>query len=84
MVMVMVMVTLAGFPVHAIAQDLALEPPFLRAKVESGELPPMAERLPAQPKIVDYAAEGKETGRYGGRLTTLLGKPDRSSHDDRL
>lgn len=50
------------------------EPPSLRPRVEKGELPPMRERLPKTPKRIDFEAEGKRLGRYGGRLRTLLGK----------
>jgi len=57
---------LAGGPVRA------EEPPELAALVESGELPPLAERLPQVPLRVDLAAEGLEPGQYGGRLRTLV------------
>ena len=50
------------------------EPHSLRELVESGKLPPMRERLPKVPKRIDFSAEGKELGRYGGKLRTLLGK----------
>jgi peptide/nickel transport system substrate-binding protein len=49
------------------------EPPALREAVAAGELPPMAARLPKNPKRIDFEAEGKVLGRYGGRLRTLLG-----------
>ena len=50
----------------------AEEPPELRQAVESGKLPPMAERLPDVPRVVDMAALGKEEGRYGGTLNMLM------------
>lgn len=46
------------------AQDMTYQQsPLLDAQVESGELPPVAERLPASPMVVD-GVEG--IGQYGG------------------
>ncbi|MGI9482440.1 MAG: ABC transporter substrate-binding protein [Hyphomicrobiales bacterium] len=56
---------------------LAAEPvetPSLEAAVKAGELPPVSERLPSEPLVVDLKAIGKEVGRHGGRIRTLLGK----------
>ncbi len=39
------------------------ESPLLTAKVETGELPPVAERLPRNPVLVDPV---ERLGRYGG------------------
>lgn len=50
------------------------EPPSLEKDIAAGKLPPMAERLPKNPKRIDFAAEDKVAGRYGGTLRTLLGK----------
>ncbi|MEZ5811369.1 MAG: ABC transporter substrate-binding protein [Rhizobiaceae bacterium] len=58
--------------VAAGAERLA-EPPILAAKVAAGDLPPMAERLPLSPKVIDFAAEGKTVGTYGGRIRMLMG-----------
>ncbi|MHA1524201.1 MAG: ABC transporter substrate-binding protein, partial [Alphaproteobacteria bacterium] len=55
-------------------QTAAGEPPDLSELVSSGKLPPMAQRLPKEPQLVDLAANGLETGRYGGRLRTLIAK----------
>jgi peptide/nickel transport system substrate-binding protein len=51
-----------------------VEPPFLADKVKAGSLPPIGERVPAEPAIVDLEAMGKASGRYGGTLRTLIGK----------
>ena len=51
------------------------EPPILAPLVADGSLPPMAERLPEDPYVVDFAAEGKTIGRYCCQLQTLMGKP---------
>ncbi|KKN05578.1 hypothetical protein LCGC14_1085980 [marine sediment metagenome] len=41
------------------------EAPMLRAKVAAGELPPVAERLPEEPSVLEPF---EEIGQYGGRL----------------
>ncbi|MEX0759168.1 MAG: ABC transporter substrate-binding protein [Tistlia sp.] len=51
-----------------------VEPDSLKAKVEAGELPPVAERLPETPLVVE-ATEGRSYGRYGGDLRMLVGRP---------
>ena len=65
---------LAMLPLRPLRAAGLEEPPSLQALVEAGELPPMRERLPKTPKTIDFEAEGKRIGRYGGRLRTLLGK----------
>ena len=49
------------------------EVPFLQEQVRSGALPPVARRIPAQPRIIDVRANGKTPGRYGGSLRMLMG-----------
>ncbi len=56
----------AAGPVHA------GEAPELAKLVEEGKLPPLAERLPEKPFVVDYAAEGKQIGKYGGSMRMLM------------
>ncbi len=56
------------------------EPPLLEQAVASGELPPVAERIPEEPEIVSYEGTEKEPGGYGGTLR-LLGA---SAKDTRL
>ncbi|KAA0969094.1 ABC transporter substrate-binding protein [Aureimonas fodinaquatilis] len=46
-------------------------PPSLDAQVEAGKLPPVAERLPTEPLVVDFTALGRKIGKYGGTLRTL-------------
>ena len=48
--------------------------PFFEKQVADGSLPPMAERLPVTPYKVDFAAENKTVGKYGGKLRMLMGK----------
>jgi peptide/nickel transport system substrate-binding protein len=48
--------------------------PVLKAKSDAGELPPVAERLPDNPMILDMAAIGKSVGQYSDELKTLIGR----------
>lgn len=50
----------------------AEEPPILADAVKAGKLPPMAERLPQVPEVVDFDVTGKTLGRYGGTLHMLM------------
>lgn len=45
------------------SQESYSEAPILAARVESGELPPVEERLPANPRVVEPF---NEVGQYGG------------------
>jgi peptide/nickel transport system substrate-binding protein len=56
------------------------EPPMLADAVADGSLPPLAERLPADPAVADFESEGKEIGQYGGDLRMLF----RRTRDSRL
>ena len=49
----------------ALAQDL-VEPPFFEQKLAKRELPPIAERIPQNPIVIDKA------GQYGGEIVTLV------------
>ncbi|HET8586085.1 MAG TPA: ABC transporter substrate-binding protein [Casimicrobiaceae bacterium] len=53
---------------------LAEEPPSLAADVASGRLPPLEQRLPKTPCVVDISRPGWATGRYGGELRMLMAK----------
>ncbi|MBB3996366.1 ABC transporter substrate-binding protein [Aureimonas pseudogalii] len=65
--MVALLVALAGSGA-AFAVD---EPPALAADVAAGKLAPMAERLPAEPLVVNMPATGRVPGRYGGSLRVI-------------
>jgi peptide/nickel transport system substrate-binding protein len=52
----------------------AEEPPSLAADVAAGKLPPLAQRLPSVPRIVDIDRTGWAPGRYGGELRMLMAK----------
>ncbi len=51
-----------------------IDSPYLAEAVASGALPPLAERLPARPFVMDLAAEGKTEGEFGGSLRLLMAK----------
>ena len=59
-------------PSHA--DDGYIEPPYWRAQVSSGELPPIDERLPTTPAVAQLQQLGKQNGQYGGALRMLMGK----------
>ncbi|HBN51567.1 MAG TPA: peptide ABC transporter substrate-binding protein, partial [Thalassospira sp.] len=50
------------------------EIPYFEDAVSKGELPPMAARLPEHPNVIDFTAENKEIGKYGGDLVTIMGR----------
>ncbi len=41
--------------------------------VAEGKLPPLSERLPKTPRVINVAAMGREPGRHGGRIRMLIG-----------
>ncbi|MBI1383443.1 MAG: ABC transporter substrate-binding protein [Rhizobiales bacterium] len=47
-----------------------VEPPALAEEVAAGRLPPLAERLPAQPMVMNVA----DAGRHGGSLRMLFAR----------
>ncbi len=49
------------------------EPPSLKAKVAAGELPPVAERLPAAPNVVP-ASGTRQVGKAGGSIRMLISR----------
>ncbi len=62
---------LAGLP--ALAQSY-VETPLFAERVGKGELPPVAQRLPKEPMVVDLAAKGRSVGRHGGEVTSLVAR----------
>ncbi|RFC63949.1 ABC transporter substrate-binding protein [Mesorhizobium denitrificans] len=51
----------------------ASEPEMFADALKSGSLPPMADRLPKVPRVMDLVAMGREPGKYGGQLRMLIG-----------
>jgi peptide/nickel transport system substrate-binding protein len=50
------------------------ETPVLKAMVKAGKLPPVADRLPLEPRVIDFNKLGLKPGRHGGRMRLLMGK----------
>ena len=69
MIRVLAFLALIALPAHALELQ---EPPVLLHSVGEGELPPVAERVPSEPLVVDLPAKGRETGRSGGELRTIF------------
>jgi peptide/nickel transport system substrate-binding protein len=49
------------------------EAPLFEADVASGTLPPMALRVPENPRVIDLPGMGRQTGRPGGTIRMLIG-----------
>ncbi len=62
---ILLLVSLAPVGNIVKAQGTYHESPMLTALVEAGELPPVEERLPANPRVVEPF---KEVGEYGGAM----------------
>ncbi len=50
------------------------ESSFWQAEVSSGNLPPVSERLPLDPLVIDLEAKGRTFGKQGGTLRTLVSR----------
>lgn len=67
---------LALFAAAAAAQaPVPKETPFFAERVRTGALPPVAERLPQAPWVVDRFAGSDGPGRSGGDLGTIMATP---------
>ncbi|QDL91397.1 ABC transporter substrate-binding protein [Paroceanicella profunda] len=51
------------------------ETPLFAKDVAAGKLPPVAERVPEDPLVVDLAARGRSIGTQGGTLRTFITRP---------
>ncbi len=60
------------FPVEA-APSL-VETPSLQEAVTAGSLPPVAQRLPQVPRVIDLAKSKRSPGKHGGSMKMLMGK----------
>ncbi|MEX0328385.1 MAG: ABC transporter substrate-binding protein [Ruegeria sp.] len=45
---------------------------FWKTEVDSGHLPPVQERIPSEPLVVDLAAKGRDLGVPGGTMRTMV------------
>ena len=67
----------AAGAVHA--QDDPARPTLVEtstlAETHAGaDLPPVARRVPLEPLVIDFEATGREVGRHGGTLETIVGR----------
>lgn len=51
-----------------------IETPMLADDVAAGKLPPVEERIPEEPEVVDLSSPGLSPGVPGGDLRTLMGR----------
>lgn len=67
---------LAGMTLATIvdAAEALVEPPALVSEVASGALPPIEQRLPTPPLVVNLKGEGLSVGKYGGSLRLLMAR----------
>ncbi len=67
-------ILLAGFFAFSWQAGAAgyVEPPILTERVQAGELPPIAERLPEKPRVIEMDGEDLVAGRHGGRWRMLI------------
>jgi peptide/nickel transport system substrate-binding protein len=66
------LVIAAALPAQVFAGPTMQENAFWKAEVESGDLPPVAERIPDIPFIVDLEARNRKPGVAGGTLNTMV------------
>jgi peptide/nickel transport system substrate-binding protein len=62
----------SAFGMLPAAATTLIEPPVLADQVNAGKLPPIEQRIPAQPTVVD--GDGFKPGKYGGSLRLLMGR----------
>ncbi|MGV6804716.1 MAG: ABC transporter substrate-binding protein [Ruegeria sp.] len=62
----------SGLPATADTIPDLQESTFWKAEVDSGNLPPVQDRIPKEPLIVDLSAKGREFGKQGGTLRTMV------------
>jgi peptide/nickel transport system substrate-binding protein len=54
--------------------EAPVETPYFADKVAKKELPPVGERVPKAPLVVDLAARGRSIGKSGGEVVSLVGR----------
>ncbi|SON57388.1 putative ABC transporter-binding protein precursor [Hartmannibacter diazotrophicus] len=59
-------------PLQVRAEE-TLEPGYLGSKLAAGELPPLDDRLPNVPRLVNLGAMGRKPGRHGGTVRMTIG-----------
>jgi peptide/nickel transport system substrate-binding protein len=69
----LLLILLLSVPAVSNAMDRLKETPSLAARVASGELPGVGERIPEQVQVAQLQ-QGQEPGEQGGQLRLLMGK----------
>jgi peptide/nickel transport system substrate-binding protein len=64
---------LASSLVPGIARAASREPDFLLPAIDEEALPPIADRLPKTPRVINMASIGRKPGKYGGVIRSLIG-----------
>src|SRR5262245_60731650 len=49
------------------------EPEYLQPELGPDGLPPLADRLPRNPRVINMAAFGRKPGKQGGSVRTIIG-----------
>ncbi|WP_424946020.1 ABC transporter substrate-binding protein [Candidatus Spongiihabitans sp.] len=62
------------FCAHVLTAAAAPEPDYFSDRLASGKLPPMAQRLPENPLLMDETMNNLMPGKYGGKMNLLMGK----------
>ena len=62
----------AAMPMKLLAESADV--PFLKSRIDSGELPDLSDRLPANPRVINLQSMGREPGVHGGSLRMLIGR----------
>lgn len=75
---VLALLATVAFPMRLLAAGG--EPAFLEKLIADGKLPPVSERLPKTPRVINVAALGRTPGKHGGDVTMIIG----SAKDIRL
>jgi peptide/nickel transport system substrate-binding protein len=65
--------TLALLASVALPRVASADAPLFDADLAAGNLPPMASRLPENPRVMDLPAMGRTIGRQGGTIRMLVG-----------
>lgn len=68
------LLALLAAPAFAVAQAAPQETSFWAMEVGREDMPPVAERIPDVPLVVDMEAKGRTYGEQGGTLRTLVSR----------
>ncbi len=64
---------LASAVLPGVARAAYSQSDYLNAAVEAGRLPPVADRIPKQPRLVNLQSMGRKPGQHGGAARMLIG-----------